>query len=142
MGLLDKLMGGKEPEYPPLDAESTAAKRLEALREPLRELLADVDEPVEVVPAGESLYAFIGKPPKKFGLAWIHEGQVSNMKKLVAEKNLSPIKMERLVDTLRSAYERSGEAPRYKATVAERTVVVTESETLGQEVDQVIREVA
>lgn len=141
MGIVDKLFG-KDKEHPPLDADSQAAKRLEELREPLESVIKDVSEPVEVVISEGSLYAFIGKPPKKFGLAWIHDGKVSNMKALVEEKNLSPIKLEKLVDQLREAYKRSEDAPRYTATVADEQIVVTPSEELGREVHKLIREVA
>ena len=142
MGLMDKLLG-KDKEYPPLDADSPAAKRLDELRQPLESLVRDVSEPVEVVTTTEgSLYAFIGKPPKKFGLAWIHGDEVSNMKALVEQKNLSPIKMERLVDQLREAYQRSEDAPRYATSIADEQVVVTLSDDLGRDVHALIRQVA
>jgi hypothetical protein len=142
MGLVDKLFGKKRTDHPPLDSDSPAAQRLAALGEPLGSLVKEVTEPVEVVMAEEAVYAFVGKPPKKFGVAWIRGDKVGNMKALVEEKNLSPIKVERLVDGLRDAYKRSGDAPRYIADVADDKVVVTLSEDLAREVHEIIDEVA
>jgi hypothetical protein len=40
----------------------------------VREKLAgETKDPLEVVPAEDSVYIFVGKPPKKFGIAWIEQ---------------------------------------------------------------------
>jgi len=141
MGFLGKIFGG-EKEYPSLAASSQAAKRLEEIREPLASLASKVSDPIEVIPGDGTAYVFIGKPPKQFGIAWIQEGKVHNFKKFVEEKGVPLPRFQVLSDKLRQAYERSQEVGRYSMTVANRKITVTPSDSLGQEVGQIIREVA
>jgi hypothetical protein len=142
MGILDVLFGDRTKGLPPLSPDSEAAQRLEAERRPLESLVEEVNEPVEVVPSDAVLYAFIGRPPKRFGLAWIRDGRVGNFKTLVEERHVAPTRLERLVDQLRDAYQRSDGAPRYRTTVAGNTVVVTVSGDLGREVHELVDQVA
>ena len=72
MGILSNIFG-KQDEYPPLSADSYANTRLEEVADQLKELIAETSERLEVIPSEHAAYVFIGKPPKKFGLAWIHE---------------------------------------------------------------------
>jgi hypothetical protein len=125
-------------DLPSLLPESATAQRLLAERAPLESLVNEVDQPVEVVPADDVLYAFIGKPPKRFGLAWIRDGRIANFKTLVEERHVAPTRLERLVDELRDAYERSGDAPRYRASVGGNSVVVTESGELASEMARLL----
>jgi len=142
MGLLNALFGNRNMDLPLLSPESQTAQRLQAESAPLESLVNDVDQPVEIVPADGVLYAFIGKPPKRFGLAWIRDGRVANFKTLIEERHVAPPRLERLVDELRDAYERSGDAPRYRASVGGNTVVVTESGDLGREVHRLLDKTA
>jgi hypothetical protein len=87
MGILGKLFSGKQ-DYPSLDSSDPAAMQLESVRPPLEKLAAETNDPLEVVPAEDSVYVFIGKPPKKFGIAWIEDGdKIVNFKSLVDEKD-------------------------------------------------------
>lgn len=142
MGILDRLLGSGKKDHPPLAPDSDAGRRVEELREPLETLARETGEALEIVPSGAVAYVFIGKPPKKFGLAWIRDGKVSNFKTLVDEKHLSPIRMERLTDTLREAYERSADAERYATTIGGQQAVVTPSAELAREVHALIEEVS
>ena len=81
MGLLGKIFSSK-PDFPAIDPGSTAAERVARVEEQLHDLAGKVKEPLEVVPAEQAAYVFIGKPPKKFGLAWIHDGKVSGLNTL------------------------------------------------------------
>ncbi len=142
MGLISRLFGGGAPEFPPLDPGHYASSRLDAVRGEIETLMEKTKDRLELVPAEEAAYVFIGKPPKKFGLAWIHDGRVSNFKHLVEEKGVSPSRLESLVGELQKAYEQTASAQRFTASVGGRDIVVTPSETLEQAVHEAIQAVA
>jgi hypothetical protein len=137
MGLLGTLFSSK-PDYPAIDPASTAAARVAQVEQQLSDLAAKARQPLEVVPAEKAAYVFIGKPPKKFGMAWIHGDKVSGLNTLVEEHGLKPAQVARVVDELREAYERSQDADRYTAKVKDVDVVVTPSGRLEQEVHAII----
>lgn len=140
MGLLGNIFSGK-PDYPAIDPGSTAASRVAEVEQQLDELAGKVKDRLEVVPAEHAAYVFIGKPPKKFGLAWIHDGKISGLNTLVEEHGLKPLEVEKVVDQLRDAYERNAEVDRFCATVHGRDVVVTPSVKLETEVHEIIDKV-
>jgi hypothetical protein len=130
MGILGKLFSGKH-DYPSLDSSAPAAVQLESVRPPLEKLVNETSDPLEVVPAEDSVYIFIGKPPKKFGIAWIEGGdKIVNFKSLVDEKGLSPDSLQRLSEELRKAYIAHQDEPRYVTKISDRDVVVIPSTSL------------
>jgi hypothetical protein len=130
MGILGKFFGGKH-DYPPLDSSAAAAKQLESVRSPLEKLADETNDPLEVVPAEDSVYVFVGKPPKKFGIAWIEDGdKIVNVKSLVDEKGLSPTSLEQLSEELRKTYIAHQDKPRYVTKISDRDVVVIPSVSL------------
>jgi len=130
MGILGKFFGGKH-DYPPLDGSTPAAKQLESVRSPLEKLADETKDPLEVVPAEDSVYIFVGKPPKKFGIAWIEDGdKIVNFKSLVEEKGLSLTSLNRLSDELKQAYIAHQDKPRYVTRISDREVVVIPSASL------------
>jgi hypothetical protein len=130
MGILGKIFGGKH-DYPSLDSSVPAAKHLESVRPPLEKLANETREPLEVVPAEDSVYVFVGKPPKKFGIAWIEDGdKIVNFKSLVDEKGLSPTSLNHLSEELRKAYIAHQDKPRYVTKISDREVVVIPSTSL------------
>ena len=137
MSLFGNLFSSK-PDYPAIDPTSTAAMRVAEVESELGQLAGQVKDPLEVVPSEHAAYVFIGKPPKKFGLAWIHDGQVSGLNTLVEEHGLKPLEVEKVVDQLREAYERNADVNRFCATVQDRDVVVTPSARLEKEVHEII----
>ncbi len=138
MGFMDKLFGSSK-EYPPLSEDNPAAQRLEALRQPVEKLVSEIKDPLEVIPGDETAFFFIGKPPKKFGVAWVgQDGKVINFKSLVEEKGLSIISLEKLSDRLKQVYIEHQEEPRYLKTIKDKQVVVTPSETLKSDIKKVI----
>lgn len=137
MGMFDKWFGGRQ-DYPPLPADNEAQAKLDDVKGPLEELAQRVSDHLEVVPAEHEAYVFLGKPPKRFGIAWIHDGKVSGLKELVDENQLSPRAVEKLVDSLGKAYEHASEAPRYSTQIGGKEMVVIPSAGLGQEVHQII----
>jgi len=137
MSLFGNLFSSK-PDYPAIDPTSKAALRIAEVKSELGQLAGQVKDPLEVVPARHAAYVFIGKPPKKFGLAWIHDGQISGLNTLVEEHGLKPLEVEKLLDQLREAYERNADVDRFCTTVQDRDVVVTPSARLEQEVHEII----
>ena len=137
MSLFGNLFSRK-PDYPAIDPASTAASRVTEVKSELRELAGKTRDPLEVVPSEHAAYVFIGKPPKKFGLAWIHDGEISGLNTLVEEHGLSPLEVEQVVQQLRDAYERNSEVNRFTMSVADRDVVVTPSTRLETEVHEII----
>jgi hypothetical protein len=140
MSLFGNLFTSK-PDYPAIDPSSTAAKRITEIKEQLGELAGQVKDPLEVVPSEHAAYVFIGKPPKRFGLAWIHDGKISGLNTLVEEHGLKPLEVENVLDQLRDTYERNADVSRFCTTVQDRNVVVTPSTELEREVHEIIDKV-
>lgn len=140
MSLFGNLFSSK-PEFPAIDPSSVAASRVAEVERQLGELAEKTKDPLEVVPAEHAAYVFIGKPPKKFGLAWIHDGEISGLHSLVDEHHLNPAEVAKVMDQLRDAYERNTGASRFCASVADHDVVVTPSAKLETEVREIIDKV-
>ena len=78
MGMFDKWFGGA-PDYPPLPADNEARAKLDEVMAPLEELAEKVHDHLEVVPAEHEAYVYLGKPPKRFGIAWVHDGKLDGL---------------------------------------------------------------
>ncbi|MEJ2297576.1 MAG: hypothetical protein P8X94_03545 [Woeseiaceae bacterium] len=137
MGMFDKLFGS-DADYPPLPADNDARARLDAMKAPLEELAEKVNDHLEVVPADHEAYVYLGKPPKRFGIAWIHDGKLDGLRELVDEYNLSQADTQKMIGALTTAYEHASDAPRYSAELAGKKVVVIPSRELGQEVHEIM----
>jgi hypothetical protein len=137
MGMLDKLFGGKN-DYPPLPADNDALARLDRVKPQLEELANRVNDHLEVVPGEQEAYVYLGKPPKRFGIAWLHDGKVDGLNELVDEHNLSQAQVQKLIGALSAAYEHASDAPRYSTEIAGKQVTVIPSGGLGKEVHQII----
>ena len=141
MGIFSKLFGGGDVEYPPLEASSTASVRINKFKTDLDKFVNHVDDKLEVIPADDALYIFIGKPPGMFGIAWLQGGREHNFKTLMKEKGFSQARIQVLSDKLREAYQRNMEAERYSTTIAGRKITVTPSEKLEKELIDLIHKV-
>jgi hypothetical protein len=103
------------------------------------EILArEVDDSLEVIPDRETAYVFIGKPPKKFGVAWIRNGKINNFKTRAKEQDIPEMKLQLMSERLRKAYEKSDNASRYSTTIADKKIIVTSSDTLLEDLKQII----
>ena len=130
MGILGKFFGAKY-DYPPLDSSAPAAKQLESVLSPIEKLAEKTNDPLEIVPAEDTVYIFVGKPPKKFGIVWIEEGdKIINFKSLTDKKGLSPDSLLQLSDELKNAYIAHQDEPRYITQISDREVVVIPSTSL------------
>ena len=140
MAILGKIFGSKH-DYPPLDSSTPAAKQLETVRSSLEKLADETKDPLEVVPAEDSAYIFVGKPPKKFGIAWIEGGdKIVNLKSVVDEKGISPDNVNQLSDELRKAYIAYQDKPRYVTEISDREVVVIPSNSLLNNLKNVVEQ--
>ena len=137
MGLFSKVFGQSQ-EYPDLARDSAAARQLAAVSSDLEKLARDVKDPMEVVPSDKGAYVFIGKPPKKFGIAWIEGDQIKSFKTLMEEQGLSAQQVAKLSDALRDIYLRHQDANHYRTTIANRDVIITPSKPLENEVREVL----
>ncbi|WP_210546195.1 hypothetical protein [Rhodoferax sp. PAMC 29310] len=138
MGLLDKLFGNKEVEYPPLPVGNDALAQLDEIKAPLEELAQKVSDHLEVVPAEHEAFVFLGKPPKSFGIAWIHDGKVTGLKEFAEEKKLSQIDVGKLIVRLGEAYQNASDAPRYSAEFGGKQMVILPSKGLEKEIHQIM----
>jgi hypothetical protein len=135
--MLDKLFGGKN-DYPPLPDDNEAKSKLETVKPQLEELASRVNDNLEVVPGEREAYVYLGKPPKRFGIAWLHDGKVDGLNELVQDHKLSQPQVQALIGKLSEAYEHANKAPRYSTEVAGKQVTVIPSNGLGKEVHQII----
>jgi hypothetical protein len=130
-----------KPDFPALDPGSSAASRIAEVEKELDQLAHKVKDRLEVVPSEHAAYVYIGKPPKKFGLAWIHDGKISGLNTLVEEHGLRPDEVGKVIEQLRDAYERNANVNRFCASVKDNDVVVTPSKELEQAVHEIIDKV-
>lgn len=137
MGFFDKLFRGGE-QYPALEPDAPAAARVARVEGELRSLADKTRDRLEVVPGDAKAYVFVGKPPKAFGLVWFAPGEEGNLKSLMAEKKLDVRKAGGLVEALAEAYEQSRSEPRFMTELGGRTLVVTPSDRLANEVDHIL----
>ncbi len=131
MGIFDKLRGSSA--LPPLDVSSTAERLIEPYAGHLADL-ADRAGALEIVTAGASLYVFVGKPPKAFGLVWYHDGEEQNSKKVAEERGFAYAQLERFTNDLRDVYSKHQGEPRFARKVGRHTATVVPSESFGADV--------
>jgi len=141
MGFLSKLFGGGEPELPALDPASSGAQCISNFRPQFEALINKINDRYEAVPAQNSLYVFLGKPPGMFGIVWFLEGDDDehNLKKMMAKRGLSQKKIDKIMEKLRTAYTEAADTPRYSTEVAGKKVIVTPLESLGNNLHNILQ---
>ena len=128
----------KKLNYPELDSGNPAAEQVHEFEDQLQDLMGQVKDPLEVVPAQDHAYVFIGKPPKKFGVAMIQDGAVQSFVAAARESGLDQARIQMLNEQLRNAYVHNMDAQRFKTSVAGKEVVVTPCSQLEQEVKEIL----
>ena len=131
MGIFDKLKGSSA--LPTLEASSTAERLIEPYADRLADL-ADRAGALEIVTAGESLYVFVGKPPRAFGLVWYHDGQEQNSKKVAEERGFAYAQLESFTNELRDVYMKHQGETRFARKIGRHTATVVPSEDFGADV--------
>jgi len=135
MGLFSKKIN-----YPELAEDTMAAKQIHAIEGALKELIGQISDPLEVVPTDGQAFVFIGKPPKRFGMAMIDEA-VHSLGASAKEHGIDQIQLQKINEKLRHAYLNCQNAPRYKTSVDGKAVVVTPSEQLAKEVSEITKNI-
>lgn len=128
----------KKLNFPELESDNPVADQVHEFDGPLRDLMGQVSDTLEVIPAEDHAYVFIGKPPKKFGVAMIEDGAVQSFLAAAKEKGLDQAKIQMLNEQLREAYVHNLDAQRYKTNVAGKEVVVTPCMQLDLEVKSIM----
>ena len=136
MGLFSKKIN-----YPELGKDHSAAKQLGNFEEPLKELVGQIPDPVEVVLAENNAYVFIGKPPKKFGLALFEDGSFKNFIALAKEKGLSNPKILSVIESIGNAYKGSKDVERFKKNISGKDIVITPCQDLTSKVAKAIKSI-
>ncbi len=139
MGFFDRIFASSKG-YPTLDESSPAADRIEKIRDQLESLSKQIHKPLEVVPAEDGAFVFIGKPPKDFGIAWIEGNKLHNLKTL-ADEGAQPDELKTLAENLRKIYEANLDDERFTAKLGKKNILVTPSEEFKNQVSEVIRQV-
>ena len=139
MSFFDKLIG-KEKEYPPLDSSNPLNLHINNFRNDLEILAKEISDPLEVVLTSDTAYVFMGKPPKKFGMAWIRDGRIKNFTTLAQEEKVHELKLQLMTEKLRKAYENSKQADRFSTSIADHKIVVTSSDALEQDLKEIIKQ--
>jgi hypothetical protein len=139
MGFLDTLFR-KKINCPPLDPTSAAAARIAARSAQLEPLVRKIHVRLELVPAADTVYVFLDKPPGAFGLAWFDNGREVNFTTLKENQGLSQGRIQILSKKVGVAYKKSAGTARYALTIAGREVQVTPSDELSAAIKQAIDE--
>lgn len=140
MGFLSNIFGKKE-QYPALDSAAPSAECIKRFSPQLTELTGKVRDRIEVIPAEDNLYIYIGKPPGMFGMVWYENGKEVNFKSLAKDKGLPQSKVLTLSGKLGDIYARSTEYQRFTANIAGRDIIVTPSENFEKDISQVLNEI-
>jgi hypothetical protein len=93
-----------------------------------------------LVPAADTVYVFLDKPPGAFGLAWFENDREVNFTSLKEDQGLSQGRIQILSKKLGAAYKKSAGVARYATTIAGRKVLVTPSDALAVEIRKAIEE--
>ncbi|MDX2495829.1 MAG: hypothetical protein QNK27_12770 [Desulfuromusa sp.] len=131
MGLFSKKI-----DYPELTPDNPAAKQIHAIEGSLKELIGQVSDPLEIIPIDGHAFVFIGKPPKRFGMAKLDD-TVHSFVASAREHGIDPLQQQKINEKLREAYLKCQDAPRYKTSVDGKVVVVTPSQQLAADVREI-----
>ena len=139
MGILDTVFRRKL-QCPPLDPTSAASAHIAARSALLEPLIRKIHVRLELVPAADTVYVFLDKPPGAFGLAWFENGREVNFTSLKADQGVSQGRIQILSKKIAAAYKKSAGTARYALTIAGREVQVTPSDELSAAIKQAIDE--
>jgi len=139
MGIFDRLLGN-DGNCPPLDPASEAAAGIAARMAKIEPFVRKVHVLVELVPTATAVYAYLGKPPVDFGMAWFEDDAEVSMASLKEDQGLSQGRIQILSRKLGAAYKKSAGTARYWTTIAGKRVIVTPSESLAAAIGNAIDE--
>jgi len=132
MGLLD---GFRAPKHAALAQDGEDARRL-AQYPAFADFARSANDRIEAVPGDSLLFAFVGKPPKAFGIVWFDAEQRYDVPTMVKHGVISHDSAARLAEELRTIYESSSGIERFEAEVGGHRVIVTPSAELHEKLRQ------
>ncbi len=130
----------KKVNYPELAEDTQAAAQIQAIEGSLKDLIDQISDPLEIVPTEGRAFVFIGKPPKRFGMAMLDE-TVHSLGASAREHGIDQGQLQQINDRLREAYLRCQDSPRYKTSIEGKDVVITPNPQLAQEVIKITRNI-
>lgn len=136
MGLLGGLFG---PKYPELAEDSAAAAAIAAHGDVFASFVAKANDTIEAVPGDDALYAFVGKPPKAFGIVWFESGSQLDVRSLMEAGRMTREAAVQLVGDLGNLYASHSDVERFAHKVGGHKVTVTPSTRLHDDVTAAIR---
>lgn len=131
MGLFDGLFGDRKPE---LDPTSEAARALDSRGDGFESFVRSANDRIEVVPGDTSLFAYIGKPPKAFGVLWFDADGRHDVRSQMEGKHMTRESAARLVQEFTAIYSRYLTEDRFSHSVAGKRILVTPSAAFYQEI--------
>jgi hypothetical protein len=140
MSIISNLLSNGN-NYPELNPKCTAGQTVSELSDLLNTLAESTGEDLEVIPFHHEAFVFIGKPPGKFGLAWIHDHQVSRLNELIEEHGLSSEEVAQVMKDLRTSYLHHKKDGRFSADVREHSLVVLPSNAMQLDMHDIIERV-
>lgn len=140
MGFFNKILGGQKKEYPPFDLSTPAGQKFQQVKDSLEMIAQKVNDPLEVVPGSDKTFVFVGKPPQQFGMFWIQGREVLNFTQLAKEKNIPQGEFQSLSEQLREAYKNNAPEQKFSTRIADKTVTVLPSDSLGKEVNRIVKD--
>ncbi|MBN2644306.1 MAG: hypothetical protein JXR59_02410 [Desulfuromonadaceae bacterium] len=126
----------KKVNYPELAPDNPVAKQIHAIEGSLKELIDQVTDPLEIIPVDGHAFVFIGKPPKRFGMAKLDD-TVHSFVASAREHGIDQRQMQKINEKLRAAYLKCQDVPRYKTSVNGKEVVITPSQQLAEDVREI-----
>lgn len=133
MGVFDGLFGAKHPE---LDPGDPAAAKIAEQGAGFESFVGSANDKIEVVPGDGRLYAFVGKPPKTFGIVWFEDGERYDVRSMMEKGAMSRNAAARLVQELPAVYSNYAGSDRFSHKVAGKNVTVIPSAAFHTEVNQ------
>ncbi len=119
-------MGLFGPKYPPLDEASGTAQVL-AKFAVFEDFVKSANDRVEVLPGDGDLYAFVGKPPKAFGIVWFSGDERFDVRSAMESGAITREAAVKLVGSLANIYSANPGAERFEHKLAGHKVIVTPS---------------
>lgn len=140
MRILERLFG-RRGELPPLTEDNPAVPRLRKDIRGLESLASRVRDDLEVMPAEQATFVFMGRPPGRSGVALVEGGKVKDLRVLIAERGMDRRSLRPVMKKLRRVYRENRKTKRFFTKIARRTVVVAPAEDFAREVERIVREI-
>ncbi len=138
MGLFGKIFS-KGEELPSIDSSLPEFNTVKMYEKHLEKLSGSVDKSLEVLPCEDKAFVFIGNPPIQFGIAWVKDKYVFNLKGVAKEKGLKPAELQKISEDIRSSYEQNiNNLKKYKMDIPNGTITVVASQSLGSDISKIL----